>query len=113
MSIKRRPCKLCGSDLNLWGDYKGRPCPDCQTTINSTMIECAGKCGKRHQKKYLSRVVINWEPGSKNATKTVLYYCRDCLAVVSSRAMRISNVQYDAIEGTKERLLRKSSRGDS
>jgi len=106
---KKRPCKICGIDLNLYGpDYKGRPCPDCLAALKQTVMPCAGKCGDAYPIAHMKKIIIAWDPGVKGGERTHLYYCRPCLSIASSRASTMERKQKKCVEFEQCKIKREA-----
>ena len=107
---KRRPCKVCGTDLNMWGPDRKGTCPDCATVRRATRVQCAGRCNKIFEIGRMELVSIMFTPGKKGGRKVALYYCSACISVAQSRAMTAHDEQQEQLEKVEARLKRKRGR---
>jgi DNA-directed RNA polymerase subunit RPC12/RpoP len=107
---KRRPCKVCGTDLNAWGQDRKGTCPDCAAARRSTRAQCAGRCKKIFEIGRMEPVSITFTPGKKGGRKVTLYYCSTCIAIAQSRAMTTYDGQQEQLAKTEARLKRKRGR---
>jgi hypothetical protein len=103
---RRRPCRLCGKDLNTWGPDRRGICPDCASARRKTLIRCAGRCKRLHELGRMESVVLNFTPGKKGGRKLIIYYCLTCLTQAQSRATTIFDEQQEAISKAEARLKR-------
>ncbi len=106
---KKRPCKICGTDLNAWGQGRKGICPDCAEVKRSTIIPCAGRCKKSYQIRVMELLSMYFEPGVKGGKKFSLYYCSKCLAAARSRARSVFEVQgkeMEKAESRRERMVK-------
>lgn len=100
---RKRPCRLCGQDLNLWGSELKGICPDCNTAKKQVKIPCAGRCKKMYTLRNMEPIRINFDPGWKNGTKLTLYYCSTCIELARSRSVAIKDRQQEALEQFESR----------
>lgn len=105
---RRRPCKICGADLNMWGPERKGICPDCAKARRETMLVCAGRCRRRYPLGYLEPLTVYFSPGHKGGKKITLYYCTACLVSARSRTEGHAEEQQAAIQRTEERMSRKA-----
>lgn len=110
---KKRPCQVCGMDLNLWGESKRKFCPSCSKARNETFIPCAGSCGKRHQIRAMNCASIFFDAGKKGGKKIVLYYCNPCFLAAKGRAVACYEKQDEQLKNTERRLSRPSQKENS
>ena len=104
---RKRPCKICGEDLNQWGDRKGI-CPTCADAVRSTVVECAGRCKKKYPLRMMEGVLMYFDPGQKGGKKYKLYYCSSCALAARSRARGICESQNEEIKKTHSRRERQA-----
>jgi len=100
---RRRPCKVCGEDLNFWGPDRKGICPTCSTARRESLVLCGGRCKKKHKLREMAPVCFYFEPGQKGGKKHTVYYCTRCLVAARSRASMME-------EGQKETLAKAESR---
>lgn len=105
---RKRPCKVCGTDLNAWGPDRKGVCPDCAEVRRSTVVPCAGRCKKSYQLRTMELISMYFEPGVKGGKKISLYYCPRCLSAARSRARGINETQTSMIEKAQSRRARQS-----
>lgn len=105
---KRRLCKYCRCDLELWGPNRRRLCPDCAGKLRSVKVKCAGRCGGIFEIRSLEKISFYFNPGNKGGRKISLYICTRCLSVMRSRAEDMDDKQSGEISMAEERLIRNS-----
>ncbi len=103
-SNRKRPCKICGVDLEQWGPDQRGSCPDCKRETRSAMIPCAGRCGRVYQMRFMDVANFVFTPGKKGGKKIKIYYCEECARVARARAVSIHDNQEKAFAKVKARL---------
>lgn len=106
----RRRCRICGIDLDLWGEDKKGNCPECVKAIRDTEIICAGKCKKKYSNRIMSAVILYFEPGKKGGEKFTVYYCQDCFLSARSKARTLCEQQQEEMKKTESRRSRQKTK---
>jgi len=105
-AVKKRPCKVCGSDLNMWGPDRKGMCPHCAQAKRATLVPCAGKCNMSDEIRAMHIISMSFEPGVKGGNKYSVYYCLRCFSAIRSRVKSLYEAQQKEIENTNNRRLR-------
>lgn len=103
---RKRPCKVCGIDLNQWGPDRKSPCPDCAKAVKDTIVPCAGRCKQKLKIRAMEKVVLYFEPGIKGGKKFTLHYCQQCFAAAKSRARTVNEFQQQEVQKAENRRAR-------
>ena len=109
MKQRKRPCRICRVDLNLWGNDRKGICPDCAKAAREVVVCCAGNCGGSYQVRLMERLSLYFAPGSKGSKKYSLYYCHGCFEKIRARVIGRSDIQSDTVEKAEKRRGRKSA----
>ncbi len=107
---KKRPCKVCKADLNMWGEDRKGTCPDCAKAVKDTPVRCAGRCKNVQPIRLMEVVSFYFEPGVKGGKKFSVYYCPQCLLSAKSRARMICDSQQEAIKKSESRRAREQEK---
>jgi hypothetical protein len=103
----KRPCKICGTDLNRWGEDRKGACPDCLSARRETYVLCAGRCKQRYKLRLMEPVSFYFEPGKKGGKKFMLYFCLQCFVAAKGRARLTHETQSAELDKTDSRRVRK------
>lgn len=103
--MKKRPCRICGLDLNLWGPERRDLCPDCNMARRDMLIPC-GQCGHRCPLGRMETVSICFYPGKKGSKRQKVYYCSSCIARSQARVRKTCEAQEAAVEKNEKALKR-------
>jgi hypothetical protein len=100
----RRPCKVCGADLNQWGPDRKGLCPSCAKARRDTVLECAGNCGEFYSLREMSVLSLRFEPGKTGGKKFTLYYCESCLAKARRKVCVLNDEQQTEFLRTEKKI---------
>ena len=104
---RKRPCSLCGQDLNLWGPDRRGICPNCAKEKRKIKLLCAGRCKSKHPLGIMQAVNMVFTPGKRGGKTYKVYYCQDCLAYAKSKIRSASERQDRSITDTEAHMKRK------
>lgn len=108
MTAKKRPCSVCGMDLNLWGPDCRGTCPSCLRARRDSVVLCAGKCGRSYALRLMEKIIIYFDPAQKGGKKIPIYYCPGCAVAVKSRCRSVHDVQQEVVKKSENRVKRVS-----
>lgn len=113
MKPRKRPCPICGADLNHWGPDRHGPCPGCTSARKGTKLKCAGKCKGTFELRSMQAVNIVFDPGHRGGKSVKVYYCSQCASSARSRARLVNEEQQGEIAKTDDRLRRGTKKGEA
>lgn len=106
---KKRPCRYCKTDLNMWGPDRHGICPDCAATHRRIPVQC-GRCKKVFELGKMEVVNLYFAPGHKGSKKVRIYYCQSCFSQSRSKVFSVSEEQAAQVGKGEDRMKRRAGR---